>query len=521
VRLPAVVLTVVCGCNNLLGLTAPVEQRDAAPSVDAAADAAPVGDFALTVTGAVRVPAGSFDFYDIAIARSGGFDAAVTVSIASPPTGVTSVPITIAADQTTAQLQVSGSTALTIGSALQLDVVAQGGGRSHDQAVTVVVTGVPGTVDVGFGSGGVAVLDNDPYAFGLVLADDRIVAVGDGSNGHNTVVRLTAQGAGDTTFGIDGVFVSQPVKSTLAGPIAVAPDGDYITALGIFVQAGQFQIPQGAMTAVLASGAGNDPAFGTAGTLSLSQFAEITSVAVQPDGRILAATFGGDSIIRLLGNGSADPSWPDPGLAFSPVQLALTGSGSILVALQGQGSGGGSDTQVDMLQLTSAGTPDLGYGSAGTAIVDYGATSLAEPDAFAVLGDGSTVVVGDLVVGSDLQQMFVLKLTPAGVPDPTFGSGGTAVIPTVGSTAGHAIAVQADGRIDVVGETSSPEGPVVARLLADGSFDPTFGTAGVAFIEDVGFDVFISAIGIQSNGEIVLIGSSSNDLQGLVTRIWF
>jgi uncharacterized delta-60 repeat protein len=85
--------------------------------------------------------------------------------------------------------------------------------------------------------------------------------------------------------------------------------------------------------------------------------------------------------------------------------------------------------------------------------------------------------------------MVVSRLDAGGTPDAGFGSGGSAIIDfdTPGQRRtdfGTSVAVLADGRIVVGGQSLVPDGSVrafafaLARLTSEGVLDPTFGTGG-------------------------------------------
>src|SRR5262249_9417543 len=99
-----------------------------------------------------------------------------------------------------------------------------------------------------------------------------------------------------------------------------------------------------------------------------------------------------------------------------------------------------------------------------------------------------------------------------GTVDPLFGVNGTVPITFDGGLAVEAqdVAVQPDGRIVLAGYTGprfgSPTDFAVARYLADGTPDPTFGTAGVVVTDWYGSTDRAYAVLIQSDGRIVVAG---------------
>ncbi len=96
--------------------------------------------------------------------------------------------------------------------------------------------------------------------------------------------------------------------------------------------------------------------------------------------------------------------------------------------------------------------------------------------------------------------------------DPSFGTAGVATAPTADTFASaQGIAIQADGRIVAVGRTRTDPGPdaiVVARFLADGTLDASFGGTGVVVELFAPDTAHATDVAIQSDGNIVVIGTA-------------
>lgn len=107
--------------------------------------------------------------------------------------------------------------------------------------------------------------------------------------------------------------------------------------------------------------------------------------------------------------------------------------------------------------------------------------------AVAPLPDGGALLAGTVSRSGDV---YVVRVAPSGLPDPSFGSGGVADVHA--GLAFEQMLVQEDGRILLIGRRSPQgyRGPLpwqeehlplaVVRLLPDGSVDRTFGTGGTA-----------------------------------------
>jgi uncharacterized delta-60 repeat protein len=210
-----------------------------------------------------------------------------------------------------------------------------------------------GTLDATFGTGGKAVIpasaSNDQGAAIALTRDGRILVAGfalAGANENIAVVRLTAAGALDTTFGTNGVATVD---------IAGGADRAWGMALqrnGKILLAGQGHDGAGiAFVAVrLHDDGARDASFGTNGvrTIDVGPSGDFgRAVAVQPDGRIVVAGTAGThyAVVRLLGDprkvtqadanddGRDDLYWRDggTGLAWWQMDGAAVGASAFQV----------------------------------------------------------------------------------------------------------------------------------------------------------------------------------------------
>jgi uncharacterized delta-60 repeat protein len=107
-----------------------------------------------------------------------------------------------------------------------------------------------------------------------------------------------------------------------------------------------------------------------------------------------------------------------------------------------------------------------------------------------------------------------MVLSAAGDLDPTFGVGGTLMTDINRSTdIANAVAIQADGKLVVIGETYknndfSTEDFVVTRYNADGTLDNTFGVRGRVRTDFPGLAAVPSSVVIQADGKIVVAGGA-------------
>ncbi|MGE5408250.1 MAG: delta-60 repeat domain-containing protein [Syntrophothermus sp.] len=94
--------------------------------------------------------------------------------------------------------------------------------------------------------------------------------------------------------------------------------------------------------------------------------------------------------------------------------------------------------------------------------------------------------------------------------DPTFG-GGRVTLPFGAESGAGGVAVAPDGKVVVAGSSSSMPGFTVARLLPNGSPDPSWGGTGVVNTP-LGPKAFgASDVAVQSDGKVVAVGEVNND----------
>ena len=151
-----------------------------------------------------------------------------------------------------------------------------------------------------------------------------------------------------------------------------------------------------------------------------------------------------------------------------------------------------------------SGNLDMVFHTNGRQTLDFGSDDQAK--AVAVQTDGKILVAGTMDNGS--ADFAVTRYNPDGTLDTTFGSQGKRSITFGGHDFCTGMAVQADGKIVLVGYTDvlGVNDFAIARLNADGGTDFSFDTDGLQTI-DFGFDDRANGVAIQSNGKIVLAGS--------------
>ncbi|MCE3284565.1 MAG: hypothetical protein K0R70_821, partial [Steroidobacteraceae bacterium] len=252
-----------------------------------------------------------------------------------------------------------------------------------------------------------------------------------------------------------------------------------------------------------------DPSFATGGQFTFpgsSAASESgTSILVEPDDRIVVAGRRGMGIVvaRLEPDGALDDSFGTGGVflqglgAPSHPSIERTATGAYRVMANASPTlEAGPRPTCTMLGLTESGLTDSAFGGDGIEFV-FG-TASATCDALALQDDGK------LLVGGSAGRL--MRLLPDGLPDPTFRTDDVAeVLDSI-----SALAVGPSGKIFVAGhDREGLAGPTIVRLLADGTLDPAFGADGSTRFNLRSYrpvDPVVHDLSVGSNDALVLAG---------------
>jgi uncharacterized delta-60 repeat protein/CSLREA domain-containing protein len=159
-------------------------------------------------------------------------------------------------------------------------------------------------------------------------------------------------------------------------------------------------------------------------------------------------------------------------------------------------------------RFNADGSVDTSFGGGTGYVVTAVGAAGDEAQDVRVMADGRIVVVGYSTISSSLD-ISLARYLADGSLDTSFGGGTGKVLTGLASRdAGHQVVVQADGRILVAGESSGDF--LLARFTAAGALDATFGTGGVVTTVFAGSSDLARAMEIQPDGRILLAGQASS-----------
>lgn len=359
-----------------------------------------------------------------------------------------------------------------------------------------------------------------------VQSDGKIVVAGDtyvffDGDYNFAVARYNSNGSLDTSFASTGkVIVDIGSSNDRAHAVVVQSDGKIVVA----GESGSSTDAQSFTLVRFAPGGALDSTFGTNGVVVTDVAGGLDSVqalALQSDGKIVAAgwtysdpdndgNFEHDfALVRYTTNGSLDTSFAGTGKVV--VDLGTASDVARSVALQNDGkivAGGDSNGDFALVRYNPNGSLDSSFAGDGTIVNDLGTYNDVITD-LAFQNDGKIVVGG--ITAPDGFDLTLARYTTDGSPDASFGGGGVAVT-NLGSRNDviGGVVIQADGKI-IVGGYSNFGGTgniafALARYTSGGTLDTTFGSSGTVTTPISSGDAFGLSLARQADGKVVLAG---------------
>jgi uncharacterized delta-60 repeat protein len=241
-----------------------------------------------------------------------------------------------------------------------------------------------------------------------------------------------------------------------------------------------------------------DPSFGTGGKVTTDFGGNDTgwTVAVQPDGKAVVAGDRFDPgpaddflLARYTVSGKPDPTFDGDGRVTTDFNnhfsgafgVALQPDGKIVAAGYGFSATGPQDFAV--ARYDTDGSLDQSFGAGGRVLTTFAPNSIDGGGALAIQRDGK-ILVGGRTRSGPTSDFGLVRYLPNGALDPSFDGDGRVVTPiSANNDQIFDVAVQPDGKVVAVGGTlSTPGGLAAARYNTDGSLDPSFNGDGIAAV---------------------------------------
>lgn len=480
------------------------------------------GDFSLAVTPSLaRVVQGMSEPATVTLTRI-GYTGAVTVNTTGLPAGVTADPLTIGEGTDSGTLVLRSTSAAVLGSSAIATVTADGGGTMKTAMLQVYVQGPHGSLDTTFGTGGKVIVPLGTATGGdsshgvVVLPNGNIVAVGGGTNSTGAfggAIGLTPAGQLDTSMFTQGKHIGTYTTSGTSADhffaATLQPDGKVVAAgfAGVAGQSHFFLVARFTTLGVLDTtfGIGNSGFNVTDFDTSVGDDAKAYSVAVKPDGSILAggfyfATTGLGTIARYTSSGSLVGRLPNLAPTFYPA-VGARADGTVLGV-------GNSGTAIGIGRYTNTDGVDASFGNgtgATTAVLRNSGSDT--PGSVIVLNDNK-FYVGAYTKNGTNYEAAVARFTEGGNLDTSFGTMGYVTTTTNAATVDDKIAPTAlmpDGSV-ILAYTLAGTTTDFAwiHVLADGTIDPATNVVTTDF--SAGADT-VGALTVQADGRIIVAGT--------------
>ncbi len=386
-----------------------------------------------------------------------------------------------------------------------------------------------GSLDLSFNSTGVVTTDfsgkTDSGLATALQADGKIVVAGTSSNGTDldfSIARYNTDGSLDNSFDTDGKQIT-PIGIGLDRGFAVKIQADGKILVAGYTNDGT----QSDFALVRYNTNGSlDNTFDSDGKI-ITDFNGLddnaTSIAIQADGKIIVVGYtytnaGQDiAIIRYNVDGSLDNTFDTDGKLTTDYLNSYDYSSS--VALQSNGkivvsgySTIGSDINFTLFRYNTDGSLDNTLDTDGKLTTAF-TSNVNFSTSVAIQADGKIIVVGESSNGTDRDNAIV-RYNVDGSLDNTFHADGKLTTPIGSSDNGaSSVAIQADGKILVSGyaRINSFDDVTLIRYETDGSLDNTFDSDGFVTYSSAGKYLMGNALAIQSDGKIIIAGLNGSD----------
>ncbi len=410
------------------------------------------------------------------------------------------------------------------------------GGYSHNGSnndFAVVKLDANGKPDSSFSQDGKLLIDfNKSQDYGIAMAiqnDGKIVLGGqsyESNQNHFAMIRITPFGEPDTSFSLDGKLITH-INSSASDirAIALQTDGKIIAAGGGSGKDAALTKSDFAAVRYLTDGS-LDLNFGSSGIFTQ----DFENAANVPLSLLTLANqsmlLGGYSLInsnsdimllKLQPDGIQDSSFNKTGLIVQDLNLTHSFANRIRVQQDGKILAGGYSNYYDSYEYTAArydlyGKVDSSFSADGLAILFFSQDQDICND-LAIQDDGRIIQLGTSTNSSGLSSIMLLRFLENGSADNSFDSDGK-VISTLSSTGseGTCLQLQKDQKILAGGMIYDGINAnfALVRYLPSGKPDSSFGLNGIVTTDFGSNNDRANAISLQSDGKILLAGSTTS-----------
>lgn len=392
-------------------------------------------------------------------------------------------------------------------------------------------TQAPGSFDPTFGTDGITISPiGTANAFGravVIQPDGKAVIACVANNGTDTdfvIARFTTDGDPDSSLGDDGIVLTDIDDRTDIAEAIALDEFERIIVAGSVDSGDGF----GFGVARYLSDGTLDQSFGDQGLVTRKSGSTgfCKAVAVQQDNKIVLggyvlnpATLTNEfAVIRFHIDGTPDSTFHHDGLVMTNLGIGAGIADAMLIQPDGKiilaGQALNEATfrwEIAIARYNADGSPDETWDEDG--IVFTGSLDADFTIKTVALQEDRKVIVGGYFGTAQSNNLFaVARYHPGGRLDETFGTEGI-VLASYGDQNNqiNTIIIQSDGQILIAGSSLQGNKDVfaIARLDPDGSFDDTFGEGGVVR-PVIDQNDGINSMALQQDGKLIVAGESFN-----------
>ena len=425
-----------------------------------------------------------------------------------------------------------GSEALGSDLAIQSDgkiVIVGSVGQTGDEDFGLARFNIDGTLDTSFSQDGLVTTNFSQFAdlaSSVVIQEDgKIVVFGETENGSGedyAFARYNPDGSLDTTFAGDGLFAVDGESSfgiDRTTGLALQADGKIVAAGNSF--SGDWTVMRLDVDGTL------DTTFAGDGLVvtPLGPFDSAQSVAVQEDGKILAAGYSdgpggsGFAVVRYLANGLLDETFGDNGVFGFRLEFDFFGDAEAIAFQSGGriivvGNSGNSGSDFVVFRLHPEPVDGGGIYNSGSLFLESSTISgntAAQRGGGIFNSEAGNVDLENMTISLNRSSDFGATVTEG---DPDFSDDGKASTGPfiVRSDVALDVAVQEDGMFVTAGyrEFNGEVSFLLTRFDRTGQLDDSFGGGGLITTE-IGLDARATSIELLPDGKILVGGTSDGD----------
>lgn len=246
------------------------------------------------------------------------------------------------------------------------------------------------------------------------------------------------------------------------------------------------------------------------------------ALAVQDDGKILVAGYSSNGAVkdlivsRFLEDGTLDVGFNAAGVFSISLgngdtigrSLTIAGDGDIIVG----GSSYDEGAKVAILRLTPDGFPDNTFGDSGYVTIDVEEGEITS-SAVKLTDTGDIVVAATMVPESSNSYALFAKYTNEGVPDTSFGTDGKfSYTDESNDIQIKSLVLQDDGTILGGGSKTEGDNPkaLLVQLTSSGEINTEYGENGEILLDLDATSSVINSMVMNSEGELIVAGAVNN-----------